>query len=725
MSTIEKVLRGVVLTAVFALPFIALYVAQSMFFPFISGKNYAFRILVEIGASAWLALALISPEYRPKRTWLFYAFGAFVVLIAISDIAGVYPFKSFWSNYERMEGWVTLAHLFAYFVIASSVLNTEKLRKYWWHTTLAVSAIVALTGVLQLAGFIPINQSGARLDARLGNSTYLGVYMLFHIFIAALFLARTWVNEPQNRRVAMWMYGGLIAINTFVLFFTATRGAILGLVGGAILAALILIMLAPRSRVAWRAGVAIAGLIVLAGVFWIARETPLVRNIEPLYRLATILEDGTTFSRFMNWGMAWEGFKERPIIGWGQENYAAVFDKYYDPDMYAQEPWFDRTHNIIFDWLIAGGILGLLAYLSLHLFALLAVWRSSAFAPYERAIFTGLFAGYLFYLLFTFDNILSYLMFVSVLVYIAARTYEGSPTSNARTLPQAVAPIAAGGAALLAVGLIWFVNVDGIRQNLTLIKAIQPSTSGVMNNLVTFKEAAAIEAAGMQEVREQLSQAAISIVGAEAQPVETKQAFLQAASDEMQKQVNDAPHNARAPFFLGIMFDHAGVYTEAKKWLDKAHEISSKKQSILFELGLNAYARNAPIEALQYFKEAYDLAPAYRDARVYYASALIRTGDYAAAEEIMKPLAELGAMTDQRIASAYAAQNRYDKIVSLWTEHIKNNPQDLDARFLLAGAYYAMGNSTAAIRELEAAKTAVPEAAAQADQLIQQVRSGK
>ena len=29
--------------------------------------------------------------------------------------------------------------------------------------------------------------------------------------------------------------------------------------------------------------------------------------------------------------------------------------------MWGQEPWFDRSHNIFFDWLINAGLLGLLA----------------------------------------------------------------------------------------------------------------------------------------------------------------------------------------------------------------------------------------------------------------------------------------------------------------------------------------------------------------------------
>ncbi|HWO06959.1 MAG TPA: O-antigen ligase family protein [Candidatus Paceibacterota bacterium] len=719
---IERTLQYIVLTAVFVVPFLALYVSNSMFFPFITGKNFAFRILVEIAASGWLALALVNPAYRPQRTWLLWAFGAFVILIGISDLLGVYAFKSMWSNFERMEGWITLAHLFAYFVVTVSVLNTEKLWRAWWYTTLGVSAIVGLIGVFQLFGWVPINQSGSRLDARLGNATYAGIYMLFHIFMAAFFLARTWVNEPRNRKIAAWLFGSLIALNSTVLFFTATRGAILGLLGGAAFSALLLVVCTSDARARRYASIGIIGLIVLAGAFWMVRDSSFVRSVDPLYRLATLF-DGTVSSRFMNWGMAWEGIKERPVLGWGQENYAAVFDKYYDPDMWGQEPWFDRVHNIILDWLIAGGVLGLLAYLSLYVFALLMLWRSEAFAPYERAILTGLFAGYFFYNLFTFDNITSYILFVSTLAYISVRSQgDAVPQRSSTTESKAVA--VSLGALVLAVVLVWCVNADAIRQNRLLIQAIQPQTGGASRNLELFKEALAISSVGNQETREQLSHAAIAVVNTQDQPIEIKQQFLQTAVEALEKQIEDSPHTARAPFFLGILLDHAGAYEEAKAALEKAHALSPRKQSILFELGLNAFARNAPQEAVAYFREAYELAPAYRDARIYYVAALVRVGDDAAADAVLQPLIDAGTAADQRLANAYAQRGAFGNIIEIWTGHIEKNPQDAQARFLLAAAYYEAGNAAAAIRILEEAKAAIPSAAADADQLILQVRGG-
>ena len=723
--TLEKFLRFVVLAGIFLLPFLVLYVSKSLFFPFISGKNFAFRIIVEMVAGGWLALAISNPAYRPKRTWLLWAFTLFIAVMAVADIFSIYPHKSFWSNYERMEGWVTLAHLFVMFVVMQSMLTTEKLWRQWWHTSLSVSFIVALIGFAQLAGLETINQGQERIDARLGNATYLGVYMLFHVFIAAFYLARAWIDRPQYRSSYAFLYGVVIVSDALVLFYSATRGAILGLFGGAMLAALILIILAPRSRVAWRAGSAIVGLLIVVGLFWMVSDQKWIENVEPLYRLSIIGQEGIPDARAMNWGMALEGFKERPIFGWGQESYSAVFDKYYDPGMYAQEPWFDRVHNIFFDWLVAGGILGLLAYLSLHAFALTLVWRKDAFAPYERAILTGLLAAYFFYLLFTFDNITSYILFIALLAFIAARaTQDGRPLFESRTLVRSALPYTALGALILVSVTVWEVNADAIRQNRTLIRAISPQPTGVQANLEIFKLAVAYDSVGNQEVREQFSQAATGIVGAQDVPVALKQEFVQAALTSMQELADEAPRNARFPLFLGILLNQAGAYADAKTALEKAHELSPEKQSILYELGLNAFARGQNDEAVTYFKNAYELATENLQAKRFLAIALIRAERDAEADVLLRELVDVDGAIDNRLASALASRGQFQKVIDIWTAHKDAHPEDLDARFVLAGAWHAAGNSARAIQELETIKKEYPNATAQADDLIAQIRGG-
>jgi O-antigen ligase len=358
---------------------------------------------------------------------------------------------------------------------------------------------------------------GARLDSTFGNPIYLAVFMLFNIFIAAFLWAESWEKLGAGKRLPISLgYGSVIALDTLILFFTGTRGTILGLIGGVLLSALLIAISGSNSGRARRyaAGTLVATLILISGFFFV-REQSWVHKVGFLSRLATIsTSDNTVKARFMNWGMAWEGVKERPILGWGQENYAIVFDKYYNPKMYAQEQWFDRVHNIVFDWLVAGGVLGLLSYVMLFVSALWCVWRSGSaaassaqvryrankasavrtagFSLVEQSILTGLLAGYFFHNLFVFDNITSYVLFATVLAYIFSRS---ALASNSPVLFQhgriyySMMPIVAVLGVVLVWGTAWFVNGRGLAQNRALLKAIAPSSEGITKNLDYFSEA--------------------------------------------------------------------------------------------------------------------------------------------------------------------------------------------------------------------------------------------
>ncbi|PIQ67090.1 MAG: hypothetical protein COV95_00635, partial [Candidatus Zambryskibacteria bacterium CG11_big_fil_rev_8_21_14_0_20_40_24] len=76
---LKKYLIWIVTGGVFLLPLIPFLVTPSLLFPFIAGKAFLFRIIVEIIFSAWIILALIDESYRPRRSWILWTFGLFVI----------------------------------------------------------------------------------------------------------------------------------------------------------------------------------------------------------------------------------------------------------------------------------------------------------------------------------------------------------------------------------------------------------------------------------------------------------------------------------------------------------------------------------------------------------------------------------------------------------------------------------------------------------------------
>ena len=788
---IEKTLRWIVILGIFTLPFIVFIVANTFFFPYITGKNFAFRLIVEVIVGAWLALALIKPEYRPRKNWLLGAFAIFTLLVALADAFGVNPFKSFWSNFERMDGWVTLAHLFMYFVVASAILNTEKLWRAFWLFTLGISTLVALQGLAQFFGLATADAgfcSSARICAKLGNPIYLAGYMLFNVFIAGIYISRTggerWsVAEKSFAGVFLAIFSIILAtiakdsgwvpyivliifdalaiwflytkqkyllalvlvLDASILFLTGTRGAMLGLIGGVLLSALLIAILGkdiPRAR-KWAVS-SMAAILVLVGAFWLGRDQAWVNKVPFLQRLATIsLEDNTTKARFMNWGMAWQGVKERPLLGWGQENYAVVFDKYYNPQMYDQEQWFDRVHNVVFDWLVAAGFLGLLGYLSIIFFALYYIWKKPtipapvpakrkevngpAFGVLEKSLLTGLLAAYFFHNLFVFDNIASYVFFATTLAYIVSRATSAGDypfVLSKSQLPYSSIPMVAAFAVVLVWGLAWGVNSKALNQGRDLILAISPQQEGINKNLEYFKKAVGTMSIGTQEASEQVAQAAAILAQNQNVPMDIKMQFADLAKEGLQKQSELSPLDARFPLFLGVLLTAYGDLDGASKSLERALELSPTKQTILFEVAQNAIARGDGDAALKAYKQAFELAPEFDTARIYYAAYLIKTQQDKLADEVLAPIIPKGSAANPRIAAVYAERGRYDKIVLIWKARVAAHPEDIQARFTLAAALYASGKSGEAIATLEEIAQLDSNSKPQVDSLIQEIRGG-
>ncbi len=369
------------------------------FFPFIGGKYYFFRGMTELS----LIFLILFWGFEAKRGELLHAVKTFFrkpLVIAVTVFVGavllatLFAYDShaaFWSNYERGEGGFQMLHYYLFFLLALFLFREEREWRIAFWVACAAGALVILYGVAA-AGFFSVKDAqgqviyafigpytngdasptflgrlfapAARFQGSLGNPAYVAPYLMFALFY--LFFA--WVRRRGTKK--WWIhlgYGALAAF--FFLFFilSQTRGAFLGLGVGVMVFLMYLVFSDKRFR---RIGIgAFLGLILLFGILFHFRDTAFIQRIPGNRFLYSSLQEQTAQTRFWTWGSAWQGFLDRPLLGWGPENFSTVFDKYFDPRHYVPgkntETWFDRAHSVVFDYLAETGILGFASYLGI------------------------------------------------------------------------------------------------------------------------------------------------------------------------------------------------------------------------------------------------------------------------------------------------------------------------------------------------------------------------
>ncbi len=621
----KDLLQGIVFVGLFLVPFLPIYVENSFFFPFITGKNFAFRIIIEIVFAAWVLLALYDAQYRPKFSWILAGFASLLGVMAVSNALGEYPLQSFWSNFERMDGYVTLVHIFLLTVVMGSVFTTKKVWSYFFHLTVVIALLVALHGLAQYFGVIDGSaNSRIRIDSRLGNAAYMAIYMLFHIFILFFLFVRS--NDTVHRS----MYVLVSVILSITLLFTGTRGTFLGLIAGfGVMIGYIALFGRAYPQLRKVAIIACLSVAVMAGGFFMVKDAPVVQDNLALARIANISLEDDLVIRVKIWTMAWTGFKERPLLGWGQSNFNYVFNKEYDPSLFAAEAWYDRTHNIIFDWLITGGVFGLVAYLSILVASMYYLfWQplfsksEATFNVLERGVLIGLLAGYFIHNLVVFDNIISYIFFGVILALIHANVSVpiarvASFKLDEQLIGQFVAPLVI----LICGATVYFVNVPALGAAGDIIDAMVAPTA--KERLAEFHSALGRHSFADQEIVEQLAQQAMSVLRNPNASEEEKKGMVQHAELELLRMVAEKPGDARLHSFLTTFYRTIGAAPEARTQSAIARELSPKKQAIIIEQGIVELQAGDTKKALEFLKEAFYLDERNTQARIFYAATLI------------------------------------------------------------------------------------------------------
>lgn len=742
----------------FGIPFLSLYISSGMLFPYITGRNFYFRIIVEAVFLLWIGLMILDNTYRPRSTKLLLAVFAFMVVVAAADFFGANPYRSFFSNYERMEGYLMILHLGMLFMVLTSVFKSRTEWLWYFGSIVSASVFIAFYALFQKFGVFQSLQGGVRVDGTIGNPAYLAAYLMMTGFLS-LFLFLEF--KKYQFRYAFLLVS---VFELMIIYFTATRGVTVALLGGGPLFLVLYLFLVPSETEAGRllkkiSVVALLTTIVVPIAIYLAKDTKFVITNPTLSRLTQIsLSDQTIRSRFMIWGMAWQAVKERPVLGWGQENFNIVFSKFYNPKLFDQEPWFDRSHDIIFDWMVNAGIVGLISYLMLYGMALVILWqawRRGRIYPTEAILFFVAFACYFVQDLFVFDNMNTYYIFFGMLAYI--NSYEPAEPSDPKSvlrgsreharslslaIPKSLSIVIALG--LLMAVFAYVLNVKPLRQSQALISALRMNAQGAnpADILSAFKFALSYNSLGNSETREQLAQFAIAAYGNSAVPDDLKRAISSYAVGEIEKQVILSHGDVKYRLFLASLYmrfadTNPDYIQKAELTLLEGMKESPTKQPLLFTLAQYYYNTGQGEKALEISQRAADLAPGYMDAQANLTMIALYLGRKDIAEQAMKKVEEAGdndhlrgnayrRLNYPKIIGALQKTGDYAKIVVYYKWLANSEPNNIQHHVGLAYSLAKTGDREGAKAEARKAAELDPKNyGPQVDQFIQFLDSGK
>lgn len=213
------------------------------------------------------------------------------------------------------------------------------------------------------------------------------------------------------------------------VYLSGTRSAFVGL-GGALLVIGVFagVRLWAQGKKKLVASVAIGAVVFVATLFALPRFVPALQGT----MLSRVTDIGDALSttgstRLIAWKIAIKGFKERPVFGWGPENFFFVFNKYYDPKSLlhgSYETWFDHAHNAVFDVLVTQGFFGFIVYLFQYGVIFWMCYKTRSSDEDENllsVVLIGIFVLHFIHNFFVFDHPGSYVEFYALGALVAAR----------------------------------------------------------------------------------------------------------------------------------------------------------------------------------------------------------------------------------------------------------------------------------------------------------------
>lgn len=749
----EKALKYSIWVGLVAVTLIPVFLNSSYYFPYIVPKTLIFKIVTEVLFLLFLGLAVIKKEYRPKLNLVLVLFFLYIIIVFASSLINDGFYFSFWSNNERSEGLLLLLHLFLYLFVLTGFLHKAKNWLVLFEASFISSILVSLFALGQYLnlGWILASAAGARLASTIGNPGYVAGYLIFNIFFGLiLFFSR-------KNKYLRWYYILGILLQIFITMNTLTRGAILSLSFSLFIFIFYLAFFhLKENKMIRNTGIIILLLgIIFTGIVFANKDATWVKKNGTLRRVVSIsFSDTTAENRLLTWKSSLRGFKEKPILGYGYESFYKVFDKYFEPQIYRKAGsviWFDRAHNIVFDRLITGGIIGLSLYLSLLIVPLVYLWvyfRKKKREQYLIPVILSLvMLAYFIQNLFIFESLVTYIPLFLVLGYLS----RYSPKWPGRFSQSKKIYLT-----LLVIGIIIYLpvlftfNIKPASANRGLIKAME------MIYLKKYQEANTQfvsvldrETHGNQEYRQHFAE---FVDGALKEPGISGSWLNQSAirvEQELEKQIEERPLSARNYLmFMRFLNNTRGQNPEhlvkALVLFERVAKISPTRPQIYTEAGYSQFylgryyqtigetnkAEQLRQQAIVNMEKAIALNPEVIESYLNMIMILYLVDQSDQVQLYLDRMDELGLnwRTEDkltRMANSAIHAEQYQWTLRIYQELLEISPQNPDYWVNLALSYAHLGQRQEAIKTAEKVKEFGGSYVEQAEAFINDVLAGK
>jgi Flp pilus assembly protein TadD len=458
--------------------------------------------------------------------------------------------------------------------------------------------------------------------------------------------------------------------------------------------------------------------------------------------VATFLQD----ARFSAWNISLKAAQERPILGWGAENFSIAFDKHYDPTLPILKAesgsWWDRAHSLFFDTIIQFGLAGLVAY---AFFFGAWFWQLTKIKNNNSGLHTSfifeahaLQATLIAYLtadLFSFDSFSTYIM-----VFFLAGYSMHLIAISAASMPQAArrgAPLWQKGLlVLLLVSTGWFlwqenINIlfinEKINTALTLATQRQCDQATAMMDTV-MSEHSFLDVYARTEYINMMRNCTIFYP-------EKSALYADKGVTIMKEAVVIRPLSSRLWIFLGSFTTVQAsqqqdankkneLLNEAKIYLAKADALSPNRQETFIEQAktdmISGDYQHMNISATT----CTTLYPTVNDcywlkgiSQIYLGNLDQAQQDMAAAQKLAFDTTDIFAL--HQLISAYTYTKRYQELAATYEKIISLRPQTAQYHSSLALVYKILGEYKKARQEALKFLQLTPEAKDEVQEFLQ------